>query len=336
MTAGSLSRSRRRRVGIIGAGMAGLAAARTLGELGHDAIVFDKGRGPGGRSTSRRAAPFAFDHGAQYFTACNPLFRCSLTTWLKEGVVVPWQGHLVTLCAGEIGPLRGATERFVGTPGMNAIAKHLARGVEVHCSSPVATIERKSGGWELTREDGADLGRFDQLVITAPPPQAAALIGDGSPLGRCAAEIVMRPCWAVLLGLAEPYSVPFDGAFCEGSALSWIARDSSKPGRPAAEAWVLHASAEWSEGHLGEDPELVAEFCAAELERLTGVPLPYRVHREAHRWGHARPQAKLEEGVLVDPEQGLILAGDAYRGGRIEGAYMSGVTAADRIEAEMA
>lgn len=316
------------RVGIIGGGLAGLAAARTLGRLGHQAVVFDKGRGPGGRAASRRAAPFAFDHGAQYFTAREPDFCRSLEEWTEKGVVARWGGRIVSLRAGQSRPVSGGTERFVGVPQMNALAKYLASDVEVHCRTRVGTIEHVATGWKLSRQDGTELGEFARLVIATPPAQAAALIGGQSPLGQRAAAIRVRPCWAVLLGLAEPYAVAFDGAFCEASSLSWICRDSSKPGRPFAEAWVLHASPEWTEERLDEDPETIADSLPKELGRLTGVPLPRVVHRDAHQWRFALPDSELEAGVLVDRDRRLVLAGDAYCGGRIEGAYLSGVAAA--------
>ena len=60
------------RIGIVGAGMAGLACAEELTRLGHAVLLFDKGRGPGGRMSTRRIQTSAgeayFDHGAQYFT----------------------------------------------------------------------------------------------------------------------------------------------------------------------------------------------------------------------------------------------------------------------------
>lgn len=328
MNAGSTTGDARQRVGVIGGGLAGLAAARTLTGLGQRAVVFDKGRGPGGRSSTRRAAPFAFDHGAQYFTARDADFRGALETWLQNGVVSRWDGRLVSLGADPSRSVRAGTQRFVGVPQMNALAKHLAGDVEIHCGTRVGSLEHAASGWKLTREDGVDLGEFSRLVLAMPPAQAAALIAGQSPLGERAAAIRMRPCWAVLLGLAAPYGVPFDGAFCEASALSWVCRDSSKPGRPLAEAWVLHASSQWAEERLDEDPVAVADTLSRELERLTGVSLPRVKHRDAHLWRFALPDSEHEPGVLFDRERGLVLAGDAYSGGRIEGAYLSGVAAA--------
>ena len=69
----------RPRVAVIGAGMSGLTCASRLGERGFEVSVFDKGRGPGGRSSTRRVdldgAEVGFDHGAQYFTVRDPAVR---------------------------------------------------------------------------------------------------------------------------------------------------------------------------------------------------------------------------------------------------------------------
>ncbi len=322
--AGSADRS----IAVIGGGIAGLAAARTRAAAGLHAVVFDKGRGPGGRSTSRQAAPYSFDHGAQYFTARDASFLRVLDAWLADGVAARWDGRIVSLRERAPSPLNGTTERFVGTPRMSALAQAMARGVELRTATRVVALESGAGTWRLVGEQARVLGEFSGVVVAVPPAQAAALIGDLSPLGGRAAAVAMRPCWAVLLGLAGPYPVEFDGAFCEGSLLSWVCRNNSKPGRPAAEAWVLHAAAAWSEAHLDDDPQQVQHAAARELERLTGVPLPSVLHRDAHRWRFALPASEREIGVLHDLERGLVLAGDAYCGGRIEGAYRSGVAAA--------
>ena len=42
-----------------------------------------------------------------------------------------------------------------------------------------------------------------------------------------------------------------------GDAASWIAVDSSKPGRPKASSLVVHADPDWSEGHMEEAPETI-------------------------------------------------------------------------------
>ena len=59
-------------VAIIGAGMAGITAARTLLQAGLRVSVFEKSQGAGGRMATRETAYGGFDHGVQYFTVRDP------------------------------------------------------------------------------------------------------------------------------------------------------------------------------------------------------------------------------------------------------------------------
>lgn len=61
-------------VAIVGAGIAGLAAAQALiaNQSGIVPVVFEKSRGVGGRAATRRIDGFCFDHGAQYVKAPTP------------------------------------------------------------------------------------------------------------------------------------------------------------------------------------------------------------------------------------------------------------------------
>lgn len=61
-------------IAIIGSGIAGLAAARTLAEAGRAVQLFDKSRGSGGRLASKRSSIGDLDIGAPYFTARDAHF----------------------------------------------------------------------------------------------------------------------------------------------------------------------------------------------------------------------------------------------------------------------
>ena len=248
-----------RRVGIVGAGMAGLAAARVLRESGAQVQLWDKGRSVGGRVSIRRAGALGFDHGAQYFTARDARFLEVLRPLRDEGLVAPWRGRIVAFPAGDgEGPtgspreVDGSVERLVGVPAMNALPKALARGLDVRTGVRVERAELVDDGWRLIGAEGPGsdggpggdvLGTYEALLVTAPPAQAAQLLGPTQSLARTAETVAMRRAWAVLLGFEERYDVPFDGAFGNDPRLSWMARNSSKPGRGTAECWVLHGLA---------------------------------------------------------------------------------------------
>lgn len=318
-------------VGVVGAGVAALTCARTLAADGFDVSVFDKGRGPGGRTATRRAEPnLAFDHGAQYYTARDSRFLEVTADWIARGVVAEWPGRVVQIESGSVTDT-SQQPRYVGVPGMSAMAADLAVGLRVRTGTRVNAVNRGPSGWTIATEDQSTFGPFDFLVVTLPAPQSAELIGS-HPFAAEAAAIRMTPCWAVMVAFESRVEVPWDGAFVHGSPLSWVARNSSKPGRGGqADCWVLHAAPEWSTAHIEEAPseaagELLRAFSAAVAQRLR----PH-CHLVAHRWRYSQGSDPADRRMLCDPEVGLVLCGDWLAGGRVEGAFLSGLHGADAV-----
>ena len=348
-----------RRVAVIGAGLAGLACARTLTDHNIDVALFDKGRSPGGRLATRRLASHTFDLGAQYFTARDPRFRRHVQSWLDGGVCAPWHGRIVAL-DGAGGPARPTppVERLVGTPDMNALARHLSADLLVSTGHRVDRIERVGGALALRGTaapagvtlgpagpgelGSTELGTFDCVVLCLPADQAAVLLEPTSArLAREAREVPLEPCFVVGLAAGRDddalRELVHDGAFIgrdgepSASLLSWVARDSSKPGRPPGERWVLHASAAWSRAARDMPHEEVEAAMIAEFSRLFDLG-PLRPELSfVHRWGYARALRPLDRGALFDEDLRVGLGGDWTCGGRVEGAFLSGVALAGRV-----
>jgi predicted NAD/FAD-dependent oxidoreductase len=311
------------RVAIIGAGVAGLSCARALSAGGATVTVFDKGRGPAGRISTRRAA-VPFDHGAQYFTTRDEAFQAEVARLMLEDVVAEWSPRIVAIdrIGGAARP-SSDLPRFVGVPGMNAIAQALAAPLDVQVNVTVTAVERVADGWHL-KASGEDLpGRFDAVVLTAPPVQTATLLG-AHPLAEQAAAARMAPCWAVMTSWADAVDVPYDAAFVNEGPLAWIARDGSKPGRPHPHTWVLHASPTWSTEHLEQTPDEVLPMLLDAFEAIVRRPLPTLAFSTAHRWRYAYVTSVIDEPYLWDATDRIGAAGDWCRAPRVEGAWLSG------------
>lgn len=321
-------------VAVVGAGLAGLACAGRLRESGHAVTVFEKSRGPGGRASTRHEGPLDFDHGAQYFTVRDPEFRRIVDGWHTLGVAVRWRGRVSVLGDGGGGAAGAEVERWVGVPGMSALGRQLAGELAVWYGTRVAELAREGDVWRLAGDDGVELGRYQAVVLSAPPAQTAVLLERAAPMMAArVAGMRMAPCWAVMAAFEESLGLPFCGAFVVGgSPLAWIACNSSKPGRSSEiETWVLHAGPEWSAHHLDDVPEAVeAELLRAGAE-LLGRGLERPVHLRAHRWRYALPLAALEERCLVDETGSIVACGDWCGGPRIEGAVLSGLAAASAL-----
>ncbi len=318
-----------RSVAVIGAGLAGLVCARRLADVpGTRVRVFEKARGPGGRVSTRRAGELAFDHGAQYFTCRTPAFRRQVDDWLMRGVAAPWAGEVVSLERGHLRSDPGRDARYVGTPRMSALGRDLASGLDLALEARVESTERTdpgpNGQWQLRRVDGSVEGPFDALVVAAPAPQAVPLLAPTPELASRVAGVAMEPCHAVMVAFDSPLDVPFDAAFVQGSPLSWIARNDSKPGRADATTWVLQTTVEWSEAHVPADTSGLAPVLLEAFEKTVGVTLPPTTHVAVHRWLYARCSAPICEPFLHDAVRNLGVCGDWMIGGRVEGAFTSG------------
>ncbi|MFH5803177.1 NAD(P)/FAD-dependent oxidoreductase [Alienimonas sp. DA493] len=341
-------------IAVVGAGLAGLACARALHAAGRIVTVFDKGRGVGGRACTRREEPgsgaaLPFDHGAQYFTVKDDRFAPHVDDWRAEGVVAPWTGRLAAV-EGDRFEVKETPGLLVGVPTMNALPRRLAEGLTVHADRRVTALERTGAGWTLHVEAGPPAGAFAQVLVTAPAPQTAALLDGHTDLTATVRRAEHQACWAALLAFDAAPELPFDGAFLNDdrlpdgtpNPLAWAAREASKPGRPPSpERWTLHAKADWSDANVDRDPaavapELIAAFTAL-VQNATGETLPAPTFQSAHRWRFAHVKtAALIDGAgecLYDPAAGLGAAGDWCVGGRVEGAFLSGLALAERAAA---
>ncbi len=330
-------------VAVIGAGISGLIAARTLADHGLPVVVFDKGKSVGGRMSSRRVdGHVSFDHGAQYFTARDPRFRRYVDSWLQQGVVARWPDlesdpsqKIVELTQGRMLEKTDQDERFVGSPSMNAICKHLATDLNVQMQTQIGKIESVEDGIRLTDDAGRMLGTFERVIVSAPAPQTADLLVDFPKLSHPISKIQMQPCWAVMASFERPVTSDWVGAFIHDSVLTWVARNSTKPNRSTsplnAEHIVLHAAHHWTADNWEREADDVARKLLATFWRDSGIPPQSPLHLQAHRWKFALPVVPPRDRCLFDAESGIVACGDWAGGPRVEGAFLSGMAAAGRI-----
>lgn len=322
------------RVAVVGAGVAGLACARTLLDHGVDVSVFDEGDAIGGRLGAPSPSEVAADLGAQYFTARDPRFLRFVSSWLEDGVVARWNGTIRALSRpGAAIVDTPAQERFVGTPDMSAIARHLGRELSVRLRHPVDQIETHGARFTVAGSE------FDVLLVCTPPERAHRLVERVSPaLAQAARRVEVEPCLA--LGFVPEGSalsgLPFDGLFVgrpddEGRAIFWLARDSNKPARRGDERWVVHAAPEWSRAHFEESTDGVVAALLRELSHILAVPSVTARTATLRRWSSARAVSPLDVETLFDDESRVGLGGDWCAGGRVEGAFLSGVALAGRV-----
>ena len=324
---GPVAGAGRQRIAVVGAGPAGAFAARTLADHGHEVVLFDKSRGVGGRMATRRREETSFDHGAQYFTMRDPRMTRWLEAWESQGVVRRWQGRFATLGGEGVRAVEAADARYVATPGMTALCKHLVKDVKVELGRRVLRVEPRGSEVELEFE-GDEVRSFDYALVTAPAPQAAEMLHGSEGLSSLAQKVEYAPCWAVMVAGEDVVGSLFDAAKVEDSALSWVARETSKPGRGGAERWTLHSTAAWAEEHWERSAEEVGEaLLDAFRERVPGSEGLRVVSTQ--RWRYALVMTPHEQACAQEGR--VVLAGDSFGAGRVEAALLSGAAAAGAV-----
>lgn len=312
------------RIAIIGAGLAGLTLANRLAER-HEIVVLEKARGPGGRMSTRRASPYAFDHGAQYFTAETLDFQAYVDGLVDKGELAIWpeQIHLV-------GGARVSNKpKYVAQPGMNAICKALAKGLELRTQAQAERLERTASGWNIHLADGSELGSFDWVISSAPSHQTAKLMPITFAGQEQLQNVRMAGCFALMLGFEAPLQLDWCAIKSAKAPVGWMAVNSAKPFRPEPFAILVQSDNVWADAHIDDPQETVAATLLAAASDLAGADLSIATHQVMHRWRYAATPQPAGVPYLVDERLQLAACGDWCLGSKVEAAFTSATALAD-------
>jgi renalase len=326
---------------VVGAGIAGLTAARTLAEAGVRLEVLEKSQGLGGRAATRHLHGTPADHGAQYFTARDPRWQEQVAVWRESGAVQVWSRGFHTLSPQGLREPAEGHPRYTFAGGMNTFGKLLADGLTVRRQARVTRLSRTrlsgtSMGWRVGLEDGSET-RARRVLLNLPAPQALAL-GRGLCSARTEAAlsaVTFAPCLALVAGYARA-APTWRGISVEDDtqALSWLACDSSKrapvteaPTEQAAETvLVLHGSPAFSERYLETPGEAVPQMLG--VAALMGFSDPRWT--ELHGWRYAKVTDPYGAPYLKEDDT-LFFCGDWCGGAKLEAAYLSGLEVAETM-----
>lgn len=335
---------------IVGAGIAGLCAARELVAAGRSVILLDKARGVGGRMATRRLGSAVCDHGAQFFTVRGRAFGGIVAEAHEAGAVVEW-------CRGfsRDGSLGGhggdGHARWRGGRGMTDLPREIAAALIGEASGGRCTIRTGAKVVAVTTADGRVQIPLDDTttlsaagcILTPPVPQSLDLLTAGglSAAAGLSAEpaawatleqVAYDPCFALMLVLDRPSRVPppggiqFDAA--AGGPIAWIA-DNQQKGISPVPVLTIHADGAFSRRHFDTPPDEVMTLLIDHARPwIKGDPATAVIEKSLHRWKFALPTTIIPEPlVAISHTPPIACAGDAFAGPRVEGAASSGLAA---------
>lgn len=313
---------------VVGAGISGVTAARSLTALKKTGLVLEKSRGFGGRMSTRKIkidphGMAIFDHGAQFLTIRDPYTAELLRPLIESNFIHEWQ----TQIPHEDYPTAfKSSARFISKMGMSAVPKELAKNLRVNFETKVVRIERQAKAWSLWDENE---NRIDcrLLVITCPTPQITALLPEFKDHPQIK-NVSYRPCLAVLICRELPFEMEWTAKWMgRESSVEWIC-DNQKKGISPLPALTMHFSKNSSEKYFDSPDEEVFRMLEVSLPNLhRGLNLHRGdfLYRAVHRWRYSQPIGKaIHPPYLYDQTLApLLMVGDGFSGGRVEGAIQS-------------
>lgn len=330
---------------IVGAGLAGLSAARELETAGEKPVVLEKSRGLGGRCATRRIGGQPVDHGLTFLHGSDPSLQRviegiggarRLPGWPQkiEGEGTPCQPRAFST----------GQWRVAFAEGLSAFPKHLARGLDVRLETRVGAVALEKGRLRVGIASGA---RMDarRLLLALPTEQTLELLSglpQELPELRAAARLLRMvrslPSLTLIAGYGRDAVTPSWDLFLPDPApvVSLVSHDSAKRGGEIERILVYQCAPRWSRAHLEDPPGEVEAAILDEAARLIGPWAGRPEWTQGHRWRYARVDGGSElSGPIVIPLPGgatIGLAGELFApGGGVEAAWTSGVRLARRL-----
>jgi renalase len=325
------------RIAIIGAGVSGLTVANNL--KNHAEItIFEKARSVGGRMSNRRAEPYFFDHGAQYFSVKTDEFKALIAPMINDGIVKSWNARFAEIEGRTIIRRRQWDDEYphyVGVPSMSSIAKRLSDGMNLKLGTRVHSISKQLGKWSLINGQGRSLGEYDWVISAIPAEQAAGLLPLSSPLYREISLIKMEGCFSLMLGFDQALPLEFDSALIRGEDISWISVNSSKPDRKGGFCLLVHSTNSWADAHRDDDRDEVMHYLCQQTRLIIGHDVSKADHKAIHGWHYANSKKLTGDTHFIDTNENIGVCGDWCIQGRVEAAFISGFDLGKRVLTEL-
>ena len=339
-------------VAIIGAGMAGLGAAKTLLQAGHRVTLFEKSWGVGGRVATRTIEGSRFDHGAQIIKPEGSELEAVMLQELPVLELVEVPEPVVAFNSQgarlPVDPVRNAEKKYSYARGATTLPKLLISSFPeerftLHLESRIARFEECREGVSLFDHEKRDLGKFDSVIITAPAPQTADLIESSLMQNETVQNsqvsalrsIKYRPCLSVLLGYESQLTVdPVYALIAEdrSNPLLWLAFEHLKsPFRSPNKTTLLIAQfgGEFSEASYSAPDSDILEATYESMQDILPFDCKSPLFAQVKKWRYSQPNGTIAFSEANPEPPRIVVAGDALRpgNGRVQEAFASGIEA---------
>ena len=307
---------------IVGSGIAGSTIANLLSKK-YSVEIFDKARGPGGRTSNRRYKDnLSFDHGLQDFSPKSIEFKKFILDLKKKNVLKQWSGKHLDLTFEK----KYATSKYIGSRGNNDICKYLIQNIKVNYNSTVTNIKFNSNYWIIT-VNNKDHIFFKYLILTCPFPQVKTLASKYIKKEISKLKVNMSPNITVLAAYKNYKKLPISSIKFNDQIIAWAAQENTKNRFKSNQIlWTLQCTEAFSKKIINLFKENKNKHQSKILKRfefLLGYQTKNIVFKSMHGWKYAYNKTNTGVESLWLNKYKLGVCADWFSGPKAEHAWLS-------------
>ena len=315
---------------ILGSGIAGSTVAKILSKK-YSVHVFDKARGPGGRSSNKRFRNnLSFDHGVQYISPRSKLFTKYIKKLHKIKILKSWDDNHLDFTLEK----KPFSKKYIGTKANNDFVKYNLKNIKQLFASPIEKINFKKYFWEVTLKNKLKY-QFKSLIITCPFPQLKKIAKNYLDKNILKLKVQMQPNITVMVAIKNQKNLPISSIKFDDDILAWVANENSqKRFKSNINLWTLQATLKWSKKTINKykTDKSIMDQLITRFIKLTGFEKNKIIFKKIHGWKYSYNYEKTPYLSVWNKKINLGICGDWLNGPKVENAWLSASDLARKIK----
>ena len=320
-------------VAVIGAGITGITLANLL-QKKFNLTIFEKSRGVGGRMATRRAEPYQFNHGAQYFKIENKEFKDFLQPLILNRIIKPLEVNQIEILNKEVIKRTKIYNKqyFTAESKMNSVVKYLINNnfsIKLLCK--IEKIIKENNKWFVIDSGQVSFGPYDWLIITIPPNQAKEILYNNFKFLDIIKKIKMRSCYSLMLGFDKFEELDYDTALFLDEDIQWFSIRKVILENKEYYNLLINSSYNFAEQNINGSEDKISDHLIKQVSDILKCNLYNYEHKALHFWKYAMSEKNNNLGSLIDEDLKVIVCGDWCMNGKVEGGFLSAKNAANKL-----
>jgi len=308
---------------VIGSGISGATIANLLSKK-HSVDLFDKARGPGGRSSFKRLdKKKGFDHGTQYISPKTSNFKKFINNLIKKKILKIWSGNHLFL--NKVKKENKNHLKIIGSKGNNDISKYLLQNIQCYFQTELKKIDYKEKKWVLTFSNG-NKRIYEKLILTCPFVQLKNLSKKFIKAPFIKKRVKMDANITVMF-IIKKTNKNVSSYLFDDKILGWAAKENSKKRfKSHQDLWTLQSTHSWANKKIKKNrnnKDINSKTLIDRFFKLTGIKKTKVLFSLNHGWMYSSNSNPLKIKSYWNSLLNLGVCADWFIGPRLEAGWIS-------------